>query len=132
MSTPAMTVRSGELVALRLFDIAYAIDLPRAEAAWLAHVGGASSRSRLANAPPKAIAFDVPPLQLLLDPIELTLEGVAVKAQVSVRLYDFGVAALAVRVAVTDAGWPAFVAQFNALDRDAGAVLAGRLLDGAA
>jgi hypothetical protein len=45
---------------------------------------------------------------------------VAVKAQVSARLYDFGVAALAVRVAVADASWPAFEAQFNALDRALG------------
>ena len=120
MNTAAVTVRSGELVALRLFDIAYAIDLPRAETAWLAHVGGMSSRSRLATASPKAIAFDVPPLILPLDPIELVLDGVAVRAQVSARLYDFGVAALAVRVAVADAGWTAFVAQFNALDRTLG------------
>ena len=120
MNASAITVRSGELVALRLFDIAYAIDLPRAEAAWLVHVGGGSSRARLTNTPPKAIAFGVPPLQLLLDPIVLTLDGLTVTAQVSVRLYDFGVAALAVRVAVTDAAWPAFVAQFNALDRQLG------------
>lgn len=120
MNASAITVRSGELVALRLFDMAYAIDLAGAEAAWLAHVGGASSRSRLANAPPKAIDFDVPPLLLHMGPISLTLDGVAVAAQVSVRLYDFGVAALAVRVAVVDAAWPAYVAQFNALDRAVG------------
>lgn len=116
MNTATVTVRSGELVALRLFDMAYAIDLPRAEAAWLAHVGGASRRSRLASAPPKAIAFDVPPLMLALEPIELILDGVAVNAQVSARLYDFGVIALAVRVAVVDASWSAYEAQFNALD----------------
>ena len=120
MNASAVTVRSGELVALRLFDIAYAIDLPAAEAAWLAHVGGTSSRSRLANTPSKAVAFDVPPLQLLMEPISLVLDGLTVTAQVSVRLYDFGVAALAVRVAVADAAWPAFVAQFNALDRALG------------
>jgi len=120
VNASAITVRSGELVALRLFDIAYAIDLPAAEAAWLAHVGGTSSRSRLANTPSKAVAFDVPPLQLLMEPISLVLDGLTVTAQVSVRLYDFGVAALAVRVAVADAAWPAFVAQFNALDRALG------------
>jgi hypothetical protein len=115
-----ITIRSGELAALRLFDIAYAIDLARAEAAWLAHEGGASSRTRLANTPPKALAFGVPPLQMPMAPITLVLDGVTVTAQVSVRLYDFGVAALAVRVAVVDAAWPVFVAQFNALDRAVG------------
>ncbi|HET6804967.1 MAG TPA: hypothetical protein VFH59_05920 [Frateuria sp.] len=120
MTTATFTVRTGELVALRLFDIAYAIDLARAEAAWLTHAGRSSSRSRLASAPAKAIAFDVPPLQLLMDPIAVTLDGVTVEAQVSVRLYDFGVAALAVRVPIANAEWPAFVSQFNALDRTLG------------
>jgi len=120
VSDTALTVRSGELAALRLFDIAYAIDLPGAERAWHAHAGGGSSRSRLATAQAKAITFDVPPLYLPLDPITLTLDGHPVRAQVSVRLYDFGVAALAVRVPVTDAPWPTFVAQFNALDRALG------------
>ncbi len=120
MKASDITIRSGELAALRLFDIAYAIDLARAEAAWLAHVGGASSRTQLANTPPKALAFGVPPLRMPMAPISLVLDGVTVMAQVSVRLYDFGVAALAVRVAVVDAAWPVFVAQFNALDRAMG------------
>lgn len=120
MNASDITIRSGELAALRLFDIAYAIDLARAEAAWLAHVGGASSRTHLANTPAKALAFGVPPLRMPMAPISLVLDGVTVTAQVSVRLYDFGVAALAVRVGVVDAPWPVFVAQFNALDRAVG------------
>jgi hypothetical protein len=120
MTGSDITIKSGELVALRLFDIAYAIDLGAAEAAWLARAGGASSRTRLVNTSPKALAFDVAPLLLMMDPIELVLDGKSVTAQVSVRLYDFGVAALAVRVGVADAPWPAFAAQFNALDRAVG------------
>ncbi|MCE5233858.1 MAG: hypothetical protein ABFC67_11510 [Mizugakiibacter sp.] len=120
MSASAITIRSGELVALRLFDIAYAIDLARAEALWAAHVGGASSRTRLSSAPPKALAFGVPPLRLVLEPVALRLGEAEVSAQVTARLYDFGVAALAVRVAVADASWSEFAARFNALDRAVG------------
>ncbi|MCP1375824.1 hypothetical protein [Dyella lutea] len=116
----SVTVRNGELVALRLFDIAYAIDLSRAEAAWLARAGAEGRRSRLLTAPPKAVAFDVPPLELTLEPLTLVLDGVEVTARVRVRLYDFGVAAFAVRVALADAPWPAFAARFNALDRAVG------------
>lgn len=116
----SVTVRAGELVALRLFDIAYAIDLARAEVAWLERAGAEGRRSRLLTAPPKALAFDVPPLDLPLEPMTLVLDGVEVTARVRVRLYDFGVAAFALRIAVADASWPVFAARFNALDRAVG------------
>ena len=73
MNARAITIRSGELVALRLFDIAYGIDLTRSESLWAAHVGGSTSRTSLASTPTKAIAFEVPPLRLSLDPVELML-----------------------------------------------------------
>jgi hypothetical protein len=120
VNASAITIRSGEVVALRLFDIAYAIDLAAAEVGWAAHVGGISSRTRLTNTLPKALAFGVPPLRMPLEPISLVLDGKTVTAQVSVRLYDFGVAALAVRVGVVDAPWSSFVALFDALDRAVG------------
>ncbi|HEV7778073.1 MAG TPA: hypothetical protein VGO76_14485 [Luteibacter sp.] len=120
MNAPAITIRSGELVALRLFDIAYAIDLTRSESLWAAHVGGSTSRTRLASTPTKAVAFGVPPLRLSLDPVTLLLGTQDVAAEVSVRLYDFGVAALAVRVPVTDVPWDIFAARFNALDQAVG------------
>lgn len=116
----SVTVRSGELTALRLFDIAYAIDLGRAETAWLAHTGGASRRGRLATAPPKALAFGVPPLDLPMEPVRLTLDGEEIAARVRVRVYDFGVAAFAVSAPLADTPWADFVARFNALDRAIG------------
>ncbi|GLQ48235.1 hypothetical protein GCM10007862_32860 [Dyella lipolytica] len=120
MNAHAITVRSGELVALRLFDIAYSIDLARSEILWAAHVGGAISRTSLSSTPTKAIAFDIPPLRLSLGKTTLRLGSQEVAAEISVRLYDFGVAALAVRVAVADIAWGAFVTQFNALDQAVG------------
>jgi hypothetical protein len=120
MNAHAITVQSGELVALRLFDIAYSIDLARSESLWAAHVGGATSRTHLSSTPTKAIAFDIPPLRLSLGTDALMLGAQKVTAEISVRLYDFGVAALAVRVAVTNIAWDAFVTQFNALDQAVG------------
>jgi hypothetical protein len=120
MNTPTITVQSGELVALRLFDIAYSIDLARSESLWAAHVGGAISRTHLSSTPTKAIAFDIPPLRLSMGTDTLMLGPHEVTAEISVRLYDFGVAALAVRVAVANIAWDAFVTQFNALDRAVG------------
>jgi hypothetical protein len=66
LSQPSVAV--GAIVALRLFDVAYAIDLARAEAL-LAQQARASRRIRLSTTPPKAMAFGVPPLALELNPI---------------------------------------------------------------
>ena len=61
-------VSAGAIVAFRLFDIAYEVDLARAEARWAAskHNGRSRSaiRSRLSATPPKAVAFGVPPVVL--------------------------------------------------------------------
>jgi hypothetical protein len=51
-SVPA--VSSGAIVALRLFDVAYAIDLVRAEAV-LSERSRSSRRERLNTTPPKAM-----------------------------------------------------------------------------
>ena len=41
-----LTVRSGHIAVLRLFEVAYSIDLRRVEEVWARHAGSASSRSR--------------------------------------------------------------------------------------
>lgn len=114
---PDIIVQSGEVVALRLFDIAYATNLARAESLWAAHVGGKSERSRLTTTPAKALAFGVPPLLLALPTMTLALGASSVVARITARLYDFGVVALALRISVSNAPWQDFAAQFNALDR---------------
>jgi hypothetical protein len=114
---PALRIRCGELLALRLFDIAYAIDLAHAAELWSAQPGRESRRSRLTTAAPKAVAFDVPPLLLDLGATTIDIEGHPVAAQVGARLYDFGVVAFAVHVGVADLDWAGFTERFNALDR---------------
>jgi hypothetical protein len=116
MSQSELTVASGAIVALRLFDVAYAIDLARAEAL-LSRQARASRRSRLSTTPPKAMTFGVPPVALGLEPVTLVLEGNEVAAAVTVRLYDFGAVTIALRATVVDVPWADFVQQLNAADR---------------
>lgn len=120
MNARPVIVKAGELVAMRLFDIAYAIDLVRAESLWLERGEGAVGRTHFASTPSKAVAFEIPPLRLSLGKSTLMLGVREVPVELSVRLYDFGVAALAVRVAVTTMAWDEFVGEFNALDQAIG------------
>src|SRR5271169_5321877 len=94
LNQPELMVASGAIVALRLFDVAYAIDLARAEAL-LAGQAHTARRSRLSATPPKAMAFGVPPVELELEPVSLILAGRQVAAAATVRLYDFGVVTIA-------------------------------------
>src|SRR5262245_22475595 len=110
-------IRSGELIAHRLFDVADEIDLARAEAAWLAHAGREGKRARLSTASANELSFEVPPTELTLPPSTVDLDGVALPATMSARVYDFGAIAIALRVEANDLSWGAFVDRCNALDR---------------
>jgi hypothetical protein len=113
---PEPTVAAGTVVALRLFDVAYAIDLARAEAL-LALQARTARRGQLSATPPKAMTFGVAPVVLELEPVMLALEGRDVTASVTARLYDFGAATIALRFPVVDVPWEGFVRQVNAVDR---------------
>jgi hypothetical protein len=128
MTSIAPDVKSGAIVALRLFDIAYAIDLAQAEVLWAQRQGGASSRSQLSATPAKAVAFDVPPVLLRLDAVALHLDGIGFKAQATARLYDFGVVALALRVPLADCDWAAYTRLCNAAAQSIGPVVWEALL----
>ncbi|HEY0185297.1 MAG TPA: hypothetical protein VGC09_21055 [Rhodopila sp.] len=121
-SPPASTpdVSAGYIVAYRLFDVAYAIDLGKAEETWARTVRTGSSRGRLTSTPPKAVAFGVPPVALGLGTITLPLPDGPLQAVVTARLYDFGVVSIAVRVAVVGLSWIAFTQRLNAVDRAVG------------
>lgn len=113
-------VAAGEVIAYRLFDIAYAVDLVRAEAIWSARPGVGSARRRLSATPPKAVAYDVPPVVLTLEPVALVIEGHLAVAGVTARLYDFGVLTLALRVPASELDWAAFAELVNAVNRAVG------------
>jgi hypothetical protein len=126
MSETEPVIRAGAVIALRLFDVAYAIDLGRAEKLWAAQAR-ASSRLRLTATPPTAMAFGVAPLALELDPVALDLPGQAVSADVTARLYDFGAIAIALRVPASGLDWPGFVQRLNQVDRLLGNGAASRV-----
>ena len=120
MQQSDLIVRSGQVVALRLFDLAYEIDLKRAEALWARRTQGASARLRLVGTPAKAVSFGVPPLALELEPVILQIGGAPLQAAAGVRLYDFGVATLALRLPVRDCAWHDFAALVNRTDQAVG------------
>jgi hypothetical protein len=120
MAETELAVRSGQVLALRLFDLAYEIDLKRAEDLWRRRARGASARSRLVGTPAKAVSFGVPPLALELAPVELVIGGTTMTAACGVRLYDFGIAALALRLPARDLTWGGFTQFVNQTDQAVG------------
>jgi hypothetical protein len=116
-SPAGLEVRVGYILAYRLFDVAYAIDLAKAEAVWARTERTGSTRGRLTTTPPKALAFGVPPLALGLGTISLALPDGPLPAIVTARLYEFGVVSVAIRVAVVDLSWAAFAQRLNEVDR---------------
>ncbi len=122
-----LKVRSGQVVALRLFDVAYEIDLKHAERLWAERAGSASARSRLVGTPPKAVSFGVPPLALELGAEVIEIDGVSIDVSASVRLYDFGIAAFALRLPVENLPWADFVGLVNATDVAIGPAAAAKI-----
>jgi hypothetical protein len=113
-------VRSGDVIAYRLFDIAYEVDLDRAEAILARRPAADRGRKRLSATPPKAVAYDVPPLVLALEPVPLSIRGAMTAASVTARLYDFGVLSLALGVPARDLSWAEFSDLLNAFNAQVG------------
>jgi hypothetical protein len=112
-------VRTGAIIAVRLFDVAYAIDLAAVERVSAAQARPAS-RGRLTATPPKAVAFDVPPLTLTLDPTTLAIDGLSVPVEVAARVYDFGAVSISLRIPVQNLAWSDFVALMSTVDQRLG------------
>lgn len=117
---PASGVSQGTIVALRLFDVAYEIDLPTIERAAEQSCGPRALRSHLSTTPAKAISFGVAPLLLSLPQIRLPLRSGATEVSVSARCYDFGVIALALRLPLQDRSWPEFIAAMSEMEQAVG------------
>ncbi len=119
----APLVADGHVTALRLFDLAYAIDLAQAEALWASRAGQ-GARARLTGTPPQAVNFGEAPLTLVLPAIFLPLdtnpEGETTEATVTARLYSFGVATIAVRIPAARLDWADYTARVNAVARAIG------------
>ena len=68
MTDPELRVSAGAMLALRLYDVAYAIDLARVEALGSANAPESVGRLRLTRAEAKAIALPDPPVEIGLGP----------------------------------------------------------------
>lgn len=112
-------VTSGDVIALRLFEIAYAVDLRLVETLW-AQQARSSTRPRLVATRAKAVTYGEAPVEIAFDPVALKLDGTAVQARAVARLYDFGVLVLALSVPVRNASWPSFARTANELHESVG------------
>ncbi len=130
-----LRVVSGSIVAYRLFDIAYAIDLPNAERLWAEQSRAWSTRARLSTAPAEAVAFGVPPVEIALDPVTLRVGTAELHGTLTARLYEFGVVTFALRLPASDLSWSAYADLTDQVDRslrsdaDGGALWGGLLAD---
>ena len=121
-ANPGPNVTAGHITALRLFDLAYAIDLRHAETLW-ASQARQGARARLTGTPPKAVSFGDPPLELVLPNTCLTLhepELTHIEVTVQARLYAFGVVTLAIEIPANGLGWAHFTTRVNAVDAAVG------------
>jgi hypothetical protein len=66
------------------------------------------------------MSFGVPPLALDLGVVEVAVGGATLAAAASVRLYDFGIAALALRFPAQDLDWAGFTRLANQVDEAVG------------
>lgn len=117
-------VTSGHVTVLRLFDVAFAIDLVKAENLW-ASQSRQGSRSKLTKTPKKAVDFGEAPLSLTLPTICLTLlenhQSIEIEANVIARLYAFGVVTLALQIPADNLSWNAYTQRVNAVEEAIGA-----------
>jgi hypothetical protein len=125
LTGPGLRIRAERILALRLYDIAYGIDLPRAESLWAAATGSAGQRRGLSSTPAKAVSFGVPPLALPLGAVTFDLEGKRVVAEATARVFDFGAVALALAMPVENLPWVEFAARVDAVDRALGSEAVG-------
>lgn len=111
---PDLRIRRGAIIATRLYDVAYAIDLAAVER--MASAFATTSRIQLARTSPKAVSFGVPPADLALGTLDVPLPDGDVPAELRARIYEFGAISLAARLPVADLAWREYAARVTAFD----------------
>jgi hypothetical protein len=90
-------VEDGDVLVYRLFDVADAVDLHRAEQT----ASAPRARIRLESAASQsALEFPRPPLQLALGARSLPLRSGAREAEASARVFDYGVGSVCYRLRI--------------------------------
>lgn len=109
-------VVQGGAHAYRLLDVGYSISLDRA-----LNLLATSAPERVRPARGEAAALQIanPPVSVILGGERVSIRGMPYDAEVSARIFDFGVVSLRVRIAAAGGrDWEAFVAFGNAVDGD--------------
>jgi hypothetical protein len=105
---------AGRAIAYRLYDVGYAVSLGRVQDLL---ASSAPERVRLIRGDAAALQIPNPPIAVVLGSERIIVDGQAYDAEVSARVFDFGVASL--RLMVTPPGemsWAAFTAFGRAVD----------------
>src|ERR1044072_545278 len=111
---PAPLHVTGSVVAYRLYDVGYELDLEHA--ARLVE-GQATGRLRPTRGGAKALGLAQPPLTLALGTIARA-DGSGPLGELSACCYDFGVISLRLRIAVREqATWQDLVGSMRAVER---------------
>ncbi|HSJ31362.1 MAG TPA: hypothetical protein VK933_08005 [Longimicrobiales bacterium] len=126
-------VESGAITVMRLYDVAYAMDLAMVERLASERDGSSATRVRLTRVEPKAIAYSEPPVGLTLGIVRVPLAGGGeVTGIATARAYEFGAVSIAIRVPVQNESWSGFVAfsrSVNAALQGNGQGVWGELMD---
>jgi len=104
----------GAAHAYRLLDVGYSISLDRALDLLAA---SAPERVRPVRGEAAALQIPNPPVAVILGGERVSVGGTPIDAEVSARIFDFGVVSLRVRLAAPEGrDWDTFVAFGNAVD----------------
>lgn len=97
----------GEVILYRLYDVGYEIDL---EQAFSRLAGNAPERARPVRGEAQAIQIANPPVTLALGNERIPIGADEIEAQLSARIFDFGVISLRARVVLpASQAWSSFV-----------------------
>ena len=111
------SVGEGCLLALRLFDVAYAIDLDQMAEAWRRAGGRPARRAQLSARAPRRVIWNAPPLELDLGEAELGIGADRAILAARARVYAFGVVTLVLDWMQIDLAWGDLVDRLHALDQ---------------
>lgn len=102
--TETVRLESGSVVALRMYDLGRAIDVDAlAEAA-----GGEVERPQFPASQNGGLRYTRAPVEMALDDVEVPLADGRVYADTTLRIFDFGIAVVALRVLVGGLDWDRF------------------------
>ena len=115
MTDNDLRLEAGSVVALRFHDLGRSVDI----GAIASRAGTDVERPRFpADA---GVRYGAPVAEIALDDVEIPLEDGRVFADASLRLFDFGIAALALRVLVGGLDWERFTERLEEIAGAAGA-----------